>query len=580
VPEPVDPIVTSVVQHRLLAIVEEMGEAMLRTSYSQILNSSRDFSTAICDMSGRLIAQAEHVPIHVGALPYAAKAMTEFFGDDIHKGDVFLLNDPYHGGNHLPDLTAFVPVFEGDRPRFWSINRAHQSDIGGATHGAYNAAATDIWQEGIRITPLKLYDRGEVRRDLLEMIATNVRHPRDFRGDLAAMIGSAHVGERRMLALAAEFGWPMTDAAIEAVLDGAERQTRAVIAQWQDGVYRGEAMLDDDGRGNNDIHIRAIVTKAGSDLVIDLSDSHEQVASFVNSSYPNMFSAVVVALSYLIDPDTPKNDGTFRPLTIVAKPGTVVWANPGAPVTLATNHCAQEILEAIIKALAPACPDRAMAGWGRRFRIAIQGKDPRAKIPGGRPFIWHFFQARPGGGASPAGDGWPGAGEWQAAGGIKFGSLEVTEVRFPLFFRRHEFRSDSGGAGKFRGGPGGIAEIIVETAEPAIGNTAGDGVRYGACGILEGRDGVPHRYTLYSEGRPPRPIKTKEVGLVINPNDVLVLESGGGGGWGDPAERDQAAATGDIEDGFITDLAPGVGASPLPPAGEGIEGAQRVDTRS
>ena len=189
-------------QHRLLAIVEEMGEAMLRTAYSQILNSSRDFSTAICDLDGRLIAQAEHVPIHVGALPFAAKAMTEFFGDDINPGDVFLLNDPYHGGNHLPDLTAFVPVFENDEPRFWSINRAHQSDIGGATHGAYNASATDIWQEGIRITPLKLYDRGEVRRDVMQMIATNVRHPRDFRGDLAAMIGSAHVGERRFLALA------------------------------------------------------------------------------------------------------------------------------------------------------------------------------------------------------------------------------------------------------------------------------------------------------------------------------------------------------------------------------------------
>jgi N-methylhydantoinase B len=451
VSDPVDPIVASVVQHRLLAIVEEMGEAMLRTSYSQILNSSRDFSTAICDLDGRLIAQAEHVPIHVGALPFAAKAMTEFFGGDIHQGDVFLLNDPYHGGNHLPDLTAFVPVFEGERPRFWSINRAHQSDIGGATHGAYNAAATDIWQEGIRITPLRLYDRGEVRRDLLEMIATNVRHPRDFRGDLAAMIGSAHVGERRLLALAAEFGWATTDAAIEAVLDGAERQTRAVIAQWKDGVYQGEAFLDDDGRGNDDIHIRATVTKRGSDLVIDLSGSHEQVASFVNSSYPNMYSAVVVALSYLIDPDTPKNDGTFRPITVIAKPGTVVWANPGAPVTLATNHCAQEILEAIIKALAPACPDRAMAGWGRRFRIAIQGDDPRS----GRPFIWHFFQARPGGGASPAGDGWPGAGEWQAAGGIKFGSLEVTEVRFPLFFRHHEFRPESGAWGSIAAAPAG-----------------------------------------------------------------------------------------------------------------------------
>src|SRR4029077_6291049 len=205
-------------------------------------------------------------------------------------------------------------------------------------------AATDIWQEGIRITPLRLYDRGQVRRDLLEMIATNVRHPRDFRGDLAGMIGAARVGQRRLLALAAEFGWEVTDAAIEAVLDGAERQTRAVIAEWHDGSYFGEALLDDDGCGNLDIHIRATVTKAGSDLTIDLSDSHEQVTSFVNSSYPNMYSAVVVALSYLIDPHTPKNDGTFRPVTVIAKPGTVVWANPGAPVTLATNHCGQEIL--------------------------------------------------------------------------------------------------------------------------------------------------------------------------------------------------------------------------------------------
>jgi N-methylhydantoinase B len=399
------------------------------------------------------------------------------------------------------------------------------------------------------------------------MIATNVRHPRDFRGDLAAMIGSAHVGERRLLALAAEFGWPLANAAIEAVLDGAERQTRAVIAQWRDGVYRGEALLDDDGRGNSDIHIRAAVTKRGSDLVIDLSDSHEQVTSFINSSYPNMYSSVVVALSYLIDPDTPKNDGTFRPLTVIAKPGTVVWANPGAPVTLATNHCGQEIIEAIIKALAPACPDRAMAGWGRRFRIAIQGKDPRSD----KPFIWHFFQARPGGGASPAGDGWPGAGEWQAAGGIKFGSLEVTEVRFPLFFRRHEFRPDSGGEGKFRGGPGGVVEMVVETAEPAVGNTAGDGVRHGACGILGGKDGLPHRYMLHSDDRPPRAIKTKETGLVIHPGDVLILESGGGGGWGNPAERDSAAVADDVENRFITnEIAAGAtGLSPPRQAGEG-----------
>jgi len=543
----VDPVTVSVVQHRLHAIVEEMGEAMLRTSYSQILNSSRDFSTAICDLDGRLIAQAEHVPIHVGALPWAAKAVTEFFQGDINPGDVFLLNDPYHGGNHLPDLTAFVPVFEDDRPVFWSINRAHQSDIGGSAHGAYNAAATEIWQEGIRVTPLRLYDRGVVRRDVLEMLATNVRHPHDFRGDLAAMIGSAHVGQRRMLALAGEFGWETTHAAIEAVLDGAERQARAVIATWKDGVYRGEAFLDDDGHGYTDIHVRATVTKRGSDLIIDLSDSHEQVIGFVNSSYPNMRSAVVVALAYLIDPHTPKNDGAFRPVEVMARPGTVVWANEGAPVTLCTNHCSQEIIEAIIKALAPACPDRAMAGWGRRFRIAIQGRDPRTQ----KPFIWHMFQARPGGGASPVGDGWPGGGEWQAAGGIKFGSLEVTEVRFPLFFRTHEFRPGSGGDGQYRGGPGCVLEMVAEINEAAKGNTAGDGVKYGACGILGGKDGLPHRYVLHSEGRQQRVLKTKEVGIEVQPGDVFRVESGGGGGWGDPAKRDPAARERDEVNGFV-----------------------------
>src|SRR5438309_11412597 len=210
-----DPVTVSVLTHRFEAIVQEMGEAMLRTAYSQILNSSRDFSTAICDASARLVAQAEHVPIHVGAIPWAVESVRDFFQGKIRPGDVYLLNDPYHGTNHLPDLTAFVPVFVDGEVVFWSVNRAHQSDIGGSTHGAYNPGATEIWQEGLRITPLRLYDRGEVRRDVFEMLVTNVRHPHDFRGDLAAMIGSAHVGQRRLLALAAEFGWPTTLAAIE-----------------------------------------------------------------------------------------------------------------------------------------------------------------------------------------------------------------------------------------------------------------------------------------------------------------------------------------------------------------------------
>lgn len=543
----VDPITVSVIQHRLSAIVEEMGEAMLRTSYSQILNSSRDFSTALCDPDGRLIAQAEHVPIHVGALPFAARAVTQFFKGQIKPGDVYLLNDPYHGGNHLPDLTAFVPVFDQGRHVFSAINRSHQSDIGGATHGAYNASATEIWQEGLRVPPLKLYDQGQRRDDVYEMIVLNVRHPRDFRGDLAAMIGSARIGARRLDTLIAEFGSETTHAGIEAVLDGAERQVREIIAGWKDGVYTGEAMLDDDGHGAKDIAIRARVTKRGSTLEVDLTDSHPQVTGFINSSYANSYSAVVVALSFLIDPDIPKNDGAFRPVTVKMKEGTIVWPRPGAPVTLCTNHCGQEILEAVVRALAPACPQRAMAGWGRRFRIAIQGTDPRT----GKGFMWHLFQSRPGGGASSAGDGWPGGGEWQAAGGIKFGSIEVHEVRFPLHFRRHEFRPDSGGEGKYRGGPGGELELVIETDTPCRGNTAGDGVKYGACGLVGGKDGAPHRYWISSKGKPDRPLKTKETGVVLAPGDVMHAHSGGGGGWGDPAERPGSARAADVTEGFV-----------------------------
>src|SRR5512145_323599 len=288
----IDPITVSVLTHRFEAIVQEMGEAMLRTAYSQILNSSRDFSTALCDHQARLVAQADHVPIHVGAVPWAVAAVRDAFAGRVRPGDVFLLNDPYHGNNHLPDLTAFVPVFVEGEVAFWSVNRAHQSDIGGSTHGAYIPGATEIWQEGIRITPLKLYDAGQLRDDVLQMIVTNVRHPHDFLGDLRAMIGSARVGERRLLALAAEHGGAALLAAVDEILDSAERQTRACIATWRDGVYRGQSVLDDDGHGIEDIAIRATVTKRGDELVVDLTESRDQVIGFVNSSLPNTMSAV------------------------------------------------------------------------------------------------------------------------------------------------------------------------------------------------------------------------------------------------------------------------------------------------
>jgi N-methylhydantoinase B len=546
-PRMTDPVTLAVLDARLAAITAEMGEALLRTAYSQILNSSRDFSIALTDAEANLVAQADHIPVHVGAMPFAARAVLDAFGSTIRPCDCFLLNDPWHGGSHLPDLTVVLPVFDGGRLLFLCVVRAHQSDIGGATHGGYNPAATEIWQEGIRIPPIRLGENGTIREDLLAMLAANTRIPRDFRGDLLAAIGAARLGERRLSALAEAYGRATLTAAVATLLDQAEAHARRILSTWADGTWTAEAVLDDDGHGATDIAIRARVTKAGDRLTVDLSASDPQTTGFVNSSWPNTVSAVCMAYAYLLDAEVAKNAGAFRPLTVIAREGTVVRAAEGAAVTLCTSHCSNEIVEAVIRALAPSCPERVMGGWGRRFRIAIAGRDPKR---GDRRFVWHLFHARPGGGGSAAGDGWSSIGEWHSAGGLKFGSVEMVEARFPLFVAAHELAPGTAGRGRHRGGLGGRIELVLETAEPALANTAGDGARHGAAGMLGGEDGRPHDYRLVRADGAERVLRTKESGVVLNPGDRLVLVAGGGGGWGDPAARDPAREAEDRTQGY------------------------------
>lgn len=543
-----DPVTLSVLDNRFRAIVEEMGEAMLRTAYSQILNSSRDFSIALCDSQARLLAQADHIPVHVGAMPFAVQAVREAFGAAIAEGDIYLLNDPYHGGSHLPDLTIVVPVLAEGRLLFFSVVRAHHTDIGGGTHGAYNPAATEIFQEGLRLPPILLGQGRVPRADLVRMIATNTRLPREVRGDLMAMIGSAHLGEKRVLAVVAKHGAAPAAAAAEGIMALSEAHARRIIAAWTDGSWTGEAFLDDDGFGQQDIPIRATVTKRGDSITVDLRGCAPQVPSFLNSSWPNTVSAVRMAIAFLLDPEVAKNDGCFRPIEILATEGSIVLPREGAPVTMCTSHCSNEIVEAVVKALANACPDRAMGGWGRRFRVAIKGSDARRP---GRSFVWHLFHARPGGGGSAQGDGWSTAGEWHSAGGLKFGSVEMAEARFPLFFDSHEFRPGSAGDGTFRGGLGGELVLRIETDGPAVANTAGDGVRHGAAGMLGGRDGAPHHYTLRRADGTARDLRTKEVGIPLGPGDTLHVRAGGGGGWGPPERRDPAARARDSQEGLL-----------------------------
>ena len=546
-PAPDDPITLAVVEHRLESIAQEMTEAMLRTAMSQILNSSRDFSTAILDGDCQLVAQGEGIPVHISALPVAGAAVRDYFGEDISEGDLFILNDPYFGGSHLPDITIIRPIFYEGRLLFYGVNRAHHSDVGGGTHGGYNPGANEIFQEGLRIPPLKLYDRGVPRADLLQMLSANVRQAENFLGDLNAQIGSVMLAAQRIESLLADYGPDRLMAVVGEILAATERQVRQFISGWPDGVYHGESLVDDDGFDSKLVPIRAKVTIAGDSMTIDLSESSPQVEGFINSAYANTRSLAHAAIMYLAPMDVARNEGSMRPVQIIAPRGLVVNANPPAPVCMSTNHCAEEVVEAVFKALASAIPGAVSAGFSRRLRYAITGLDPRT----GRRFIWHFFLARGGGGASDGCDGWSNVGEINVAGGIRSPSIEVTEERFPFFIERHELRPDSGGAGTWRGGLGAVCDLVYEGEGPALLNTAGDGVVVPPFGLFGATDGLPHHYKIVYGGAE-RVLGSKEVGVVVNPGDHIVCLSSGGGGYGQPENRDKDASIWDLKNGYVT----------------------------
>ena len=543
-----DPITVAVVESRLNTIALEMAEVMIRTSMSQILNSSRDFSTAIIDADCQLVAQGEGIPVHISALPLAAAAVKQYFGDRIYDGDMFALNDPYFGGSHIPDITVIQPIFYEGKLRFFAVNRAHHSDVGGATHGGYNPSASEIYQEGIRIPPLKLIERGVARDDVLHMLSANVRHPENFLGDFQAQFGSVRIAARRIIAMLERYGAEGLSRAVDEILHGTEVQVREMITNWPDGVYKGESFIDDDGFDAKMVPIRATVTIAGDSMTIDLSESSKQVTGFINSAYANTRSLSHVSLMYMAPFDVARNEGSMRPITVIAPKGLIVNPYPPAPVTMSTNHCGEEIVEAVFRAMVNAVPDAVTAGFSRRLRYAITGEDPKT----GRRFIWHFFLGRGGGGASDGFDGWSNVGEINVAGGIRSPSVEVTEERFPFFIPRYELLPDSAGDGRWRGGLGSVVELVYEGEPGARMNTAGDGIVNPPFGLLGGSPGWAHRYSIVSEDGGERVLRSKETGVPVKPGDTILCYAAGGGGYGDPALRDEDIREQDLRNGYCT----------------------------
>lgn len=364
-----DPVVLALMQNRLDQVSRHMGWVMTRTARSTIFSQSHDFSCFITTPDGTLVANADGIPIHTGGGGFAVRALLGRFGGRIQPGDVFIQSDPYvAGGNHLPDWVVSRPIWVagGDGESViagFCCNRAHQSDIGGGVAGTYNPEATEIWHEGIRLPVMKLIDQGEIRDDVWEMLLINSRTPELLDGDLMAMLGSTQIGAERVISLTHELGVIAYLRYLDGVLDHADRRMRAAVTELPDGIYYGEDHSDNDCFQKMDIAIRVTLTVKGDTIVADFSQSDPQILGFKNSSLANTYSSVYLALASFLDTSIPRNEGTYRCLTIVAPDGTIVNARPPAPMTMNTVFVAHEIVHSVWRALAEANPSRACAGW-------------------------------------------------------------------------------------------------------------------------------------------------------------------------------------------------------------------------
>jgi len=540
-----DPITLALVQNRLDQVARQMGWVMVRTSRSPIFNQSHDFSCYITDGSGIIVSQADGIPIHTGGGGFAVRAVLRAFAGKIDPDDAFLLNDPYvAGGNHLPDWVIARPVFAEGELLAFACNRAHQSDIGGGAAGTYNPLATEIFHEGIRLPALKLVERGRVREDLWQLLMINTRCPDLLDGDLRAMLGATQVGGDAIRALAADFGVASTKALFDGILDHADRCLRAAVRALPDGTYRAEERFDTDCFQPANIALRVTLTKTGDRLLVDFTGTDPQIRGFKNSSLANTYAAVYAGLASFFDSDIPRNEGTFRGVTIIAPEGSLVNARPPAPLTMCTVFPAHEIMHMVWWALGQADRERAIAGWGKNVFPVTSGR-----TAAGATWVMYHWGGNSGAGAVAGRDGFNQMGPMITLGGLVIPNAETYEQLYPVTVRRHELRTDGGGPGKFRGGTGVVYEVDVHTDAEYSFRGEGltrptglgvEGAGAGRCGELtiaaaDGSTVSPEPYALLHLG----PLR-------------LTIRSPGGGGFGDPRERDLDAVMRDVRDELVS----------------------------
>jgi N-methylhydantoinase B len=519
----VDPIDLAVFQSATHSIAEEMGAALRRTSFSPNIKERRDYSCAVFDGAGQVVAMGDHMPVHLGSMPMSVRAAIDAI--ELGPGDVALLNDPYAGGTHLPDLTMVMAVFvPGEAaPVMYVAARAHHADVGGMYPGSMGLCR-EIYQEGLRIPPVRIVRAGEVVRDVLAIILHNVRTPEEREGDLMSQIGACRVGETRLQELIAKYGVARLRELMAGLLDYSEELMRAEIATVPSGMYEAEDFLDSDGFSEAPIKIavRVAFDAATRSVTVDFAGSGPQVASSINAVYAIAYSAVYYVFRCLLREEAPATAGLMRPVTVLAPSGSVVNARLPGPVAGGNVETSQRIVDVLLRALARAMPDRIpAASSGTMSNLTIGGVDPRT----GRSFA--YYETVAGGmGARPGADGVPGI-HTHMTNSLNT-PVEALEYAYPLRVRSYGYRTGSGGAGEFRGGDGIVREI--EVLGDARVTLLADRRVFAPYGLQGGGDGALGRAVLVSGAE--EAVLPGKCSVAAKAGDVVRVETPGGGGWG------------------------------------------------
>jgi N-methylhydantoinase B len=542
----VDSFTLDIIESSLIAAAEESFVAFGRTSKSPVIYEVLDYAAGITDSKGRLVAQANGVPGFLGTLDLATQDCIKKFGEDgFDKGDICITNVPYTSGTHLNDVTLVMPVFVGRELVAFSTIKGHWSEVGGMHFGSWTSDSTEIYQEGLIFPPIKLFERGKEVEAVVEMIRANVRTPVMTLGDMQAHAAALRVAARRINEMCAKYGVKVVLDAIERIMQKGERLIRLRLKELPHGTFTAEDTIDDDGITDNPVPVKATVRITEREFVIDLTGSGGQAKGSINSPWCATVSSARTILKAVTDPLGPANDGNFRPLRVIAPPGTIFNPVPPAPTSTYWESMAF-VTDLVWKALAPHMPDRLSAGHFLSVCATIVGgRDDRS----GEPFAI----------VEPQAGGWGGAlGKDGESGLVCSGdgetyimSNEVIEVRHPIIVEQYSLNTEDGcGRGEFRGGFGLIKDYRINNSNATFTASFGRSV-YPCWGMSGGSSGTPNYFIIFRKGK--EPLRARKVAaLPLEKGDLIRLKTGGGGGYGDPLKRDPEKVLSDVVDGYVS----------------------------